>query len=121
MIAINKRATGKDKEIFATTYLKNKGFIILETNYRVRQAEIDIIAKDGNTIVFVEVKYRKNDISGSPLEAVDMRKQRKISQGALFYLNNRKISTYDTPVRFDVIGIMGEEVTHIENAFDFIG
>ena len=117
----NKRREGQQKELVATEYLKNKGYFIIQTNFRVRQGEIDIIARDGETIVFVEVKYRKDLSSGNPLEAVNYAKQRKICRTALFYMNLNKISPDNTPIRFDVIGILGEEITHIVNAFDFVG
>ncbi len=118
---MNNRVTGQDKENIAVNYLKNKGYFIIQTNFRVRQGEIDIVARDGSTIVFVEVKYRSTSRSGNPLEAVNITKQRKISKAALFYLNKNKISPDNTPIRFDVIGILGEQITHIENAFDYVG
>ncbi len=118
---MNNRVTGQDKENIAVNYLKNKGYFIIQTNFRVRQGEIDIVARDGNTIVFVEVKYRSNTRSGNPLDAVNITKQKQISKVALFYLNKNKISPDNTPIRFDVIGILGDQITHIENAFDFVG
>lgn len=118
---MNKRTTGKDKEELAANYLRDKGYFVIETNFRVRQGEIDIIARDGATIVFVEVKYRSSERSGNPLEAVDIRKQKQISKASLFYMNLKKISLDNTPIRYDVIGILGNEITHIKNAFDYIG
>ena len=112
----NKRQVGTEKENLAAEYLKKKGYFIIEKNYRVRQGEIDLIARD----VFVEVKYRANGRSGDALEAVTGAKIRQISKTALFYLNQKKISINNTPIRFDVIGINGDAVTHIENAFDFV-
>ena len=116
----NKRQVGTEKENLAAEYLKKKGYFIIEKNYRVRQGEIDLIARDGMCIVFVEVKYRTNGRSGDALEAVTGAKIRQISKMALFYLNQKKISIDNTPIRFDVIGINGDMVTHIENAFDFV-
>ncbi len=113
----NKREVGSDKENVAAAYLEKKGYFIIQKNYRVRQGEIDIVARDGDTLVFVEVKYRKNLSSGHPLEAITPSKIKQISRTALFYLNQNKISVDNTPIRFDVIGILGEEITHIENAF----
>lgn len=118
---MNKRATGQNKEALAVDFLRSKGYFIIQTNFRVRQGEIDIVARDGSTIVFVEVKYRSSSISGNPLEAVNIPKQRRISKAALFYMTKNKISPDNTAIRFDVIGILGDEITHIENAFDFIG
>ncbi|MBE5931817.1 MAG: YraN family protein [Lachnospiraceae bacterium] len=116
----NKRKTGTTYEELAIKYLESKGYFIIQKNFQVRQAEIDIIARQGNTIVFVEVKYRASSASGHPLEAVTIAKQKKICKAALFYMNNNKISPDNSNFRFDVIGILGDEITHIENAFDFI-
>lgn len=117
----NKRQTGKNFEDKAIQYLQKKGYFIIERNFQVRQAEIDIIARDGNTIVFVEVKYRTASGSGHPLEAVTLSKQKRICKAALFYMNKNKISTDNTSIRFDVIGILGDEIVHVENAFDYLG
>lgn len=118
---MNKRTTGTNKEELAAIFLQNKGYFVIEKNFRVRQAEIDIVARDGQTIVFVEVKYRTNERNGNPLEAVDIRKQRQICKASLFYLNKNKISLDNTPIRYDVVGILGDKITHIENAFDYRG
>lgn len=117
---INNRSTGIKYEHFAAEYLKAKGYDILEMNYRIRQAELDIVAKDDRCYVFVEVKYRADGKLGHPLSAVGVAKQKKICKAALFYLNSKKISIYDTAVRFDVIGILGDDVMHIKNAFDYV-
>lgn len=116
----NKRLLGQKQEELAASYLRKKGYYIIETNYRVPQAEIDIVARDQSTIVFVEVKYRKDTKSGHPFEAVTVPKQKKICKAALFYLNQKKIAIENTSIRFDVIGITGDEIEHLENAFDFI-
>lgn len=116
----NKRAQGRNYELLAADFLRDNGYFIIEMNYNVRQAEIDIIARDGKTIVFVEVKFRSGTSGGHPLESVDLRKQKKICHAALFYMNQKKISTDNTPIRFDVIGILREDIIHVKNAFDFI-
>lgn len=116
----NKRQVGTEEELRAAQYLRDKGYFIVEKNYRVRQGEIDIVARDKACIVFVEVKYRSNNQSGNALEAVTKAKMKQISKTALFYLNQKKISVDNTPIRFDVIGINGDTITHVENAFDFI-
>ena len=82
---------------------------------RCRSGEIDIIAKDGETLVFCEVKYRSDGAMGSPLEAVDVKKQRTIFRSALYYLSEHGLE--DVPCRFDVIGIEGAKITQIRNAF----
>ena len=113
---MNKRQVGSDYEKQAAEYLKEKGFCILEMNYRNRSGEIDIVAKDGEYICFVEVKYRTTSDFGSPLEAVNYKKQQQIRKVALYYLMRQGLSEW-TPCRFDVIAFEGDEITYIENAF----
>ena len=114
MKKLNK-INGTIGEIDAEKYLKDKGFVIVTTNYKNRIGEIDIIAKDKNALVFVEVKSRATLLYGRPCEAVDFRKQQKIRKVAELYLVTTK--NYYADVRFDVIEILGEEINHIENAF----
>lgn len=116
----NKRALGEYYESLAVDYLKKQGLRILQRNYRVRSGEIDIIASDGEYLVFVEVKYRRTGDSGSSLCAVDAAKQRIISRTALHYLTTRK-KNVDIPCRFDVVGIDGTQIHWIKNAFDYCG
>ena len=111
----NKRRTGTRYEQAAGFFLEQIGYEVLEYNYRCRFGEIDIIAKDGICLVFCEVKYRSDREKGSPLEAVDNRKQQRIFRCASHYLAGRGLE--DVPCRFDVIGIEGTAVTHIKNAF----
>ncbi|MBQ9608738.1 MAG: YraN family protein [Lachnospiraceae bacterium] len=118
---MNKRKIGADKEKLAAEYLGAMGLKIIDRNYRTRYEEIDIIAKDDETYVFVEVKYRKNDKYGTPLEAVNTDKIRRISMGAVSYLNNHKLPLDNTPIRFDVIGICKDDITYVKNAFDYAG
>lgn len=113
---MNKRQVGNDYEKRAATFLEDNGYKILEMNYRNRNGEIDIIAKDGEYICFVEVKFRSSMAYGSPLEAVDYKKQNQIRKVAIFYLMSHGLSEW-TPCRFDVIAFVGEEMTYIENAF----
>ena len=112
----NKRQIGSEYEQKAMQYLMEKGYRILERNYRNRMGEIDIIALQKGVIVFCEVKYRTTSAFGSPLEAVDWRKQDQIRKVARFYLMRHGRSEW-TPCRFDVIAFEGEQMTHIENAF----
>ena len=74
----NRRIRGQQKEELAAAWLERQGYEILEHNYRCRQGEIDLIARDGRYLVFIEVKYRNSAKCGDPLEAVDRRKQAKI-------------------------------------------
>lgn len=113
----NKRTIGSSYEQTAGMYLKQKGMEVLLYNYRCRFGEIDIIAKDGDYLVFCEVKYRSSQDSGHPLEAVGRKKQSAISKCAYYYLMTT--GQQDLPCRFDVIGVLGEEIFHIRNAFDY--
>lgn len=112
----NKRATGGRYEQMAAAFLQEKGYQILERNYRDRYGEIDLIARDGRYLVFVEVKYRASSANGYPEEAVDARKQARIRHAASYYLYSRHYPE-DTPCRFDVVAILGSEVRLISDAF----
>ena len=117
-----KNTTGKEGEKIAAAYLKKNGYEIIEINFRCPIGEIDIVAKEKNDLVFVEVKTRKSIELGYPEQAVGMRKQKKMSQLALWYMQKRKIA--DTNARFDVVAITlipeKNEVKLIKNAFDFV-
>ncbi|MDD3141303.1 MAG: YraN family protein [Lachnospiraceae bacterium] len=116
----NNRATGSRYEKKAMIYLEQQGYKIITSNYRCKKGEIDIIAKDGECLVFCEVKYRTDERKGNPLEAVEMKKQQTISNCALYYLMEQKIAD-NISCRFDVIGILGDEMFLIKDAFMFIG
>ena len=111
----NNRSVGAVYEQAAGYYLEQNGYELIEYNYRCRDGEIDIIAKDGDCYVFCEVKYRSGRQAGNPLEAVDQRKQKKIFRCALYYTVQHGIE--DAQCRFDVIGVEGTDITHIKNAF----
>lgn len=115
---MNKRYVGKEYEQKACEYLIQQGYEILERNFYCKAGEIDIVAKHQEYLVFVEVKYRKNSRKGDPLEAISVQKQRTISKCALYYM--KKHGLQYMPVRFDVVGILGEQVQLIQNAFDFV-
>lgn len=110
------RRTGSFWEAQAAEFLQEKGYEILHRNFTSRFGEIDLVARQETYLVFVEVKYRKNGSGGHPLEAVDHRKQRRIFQTAKYYCLRFGYGE-NTPCRFDVIGILGTEITHVENAF----
>jgi len=114
----NKRATGSNCEDLACKLLSLNGYSLLEKNFRVRQGEIDIIARDGDYLCFIEVKARKDTSAGYPEEAVTYGKMQQIRKTALFYLNKNKLPE-NTPVRFDVIVILGNQYRIIKNAFDY--
>lgn len=116
MQKLSHRKMGFTYEEKAAKYLEEKGYRILERNFYSRFGEIDLIARDGKYLVFIEVKYRASVRGGHPLEVVDSRKQNRIRKSAYFYLM-RYGFLENTACRFDVIGILGEEITHIENAF----
>jgi putative endonuclease len=111
---------GKNGEEKAVGLLEENGYKILVRNYRTRLGEIDIIAKDKGTIVFIEVKTRNSNKFGLPSEAVSAFKQRQISKAALLYLKENRL--LDKPARFDVVSIdCGEDKPRldlIKNAFE---
>lgn len=110
-----KKLLGLNGEIRARKYLKKAGYKILCNNYRTRHGEIDVIALDGETVVFVEVKTRSGDDYGRPCEAVDARKRKKYEAVATEFLLSRKIT--DAQCRFDVIEVEKGEINHIKDAF----
>jgi putative endonuclease len=115
-----KQNTGNKGENYACDLLVESGFTIIERNYHFGHGEIDIVAMDGDTLVFVEVKTRKNLEFGDPIEGVTKSKQKQIRKIAEGYLMEKKI--LDIDCRFDVVGILlqGNEapkINHIENAF----
>ena len=115
---MNKRVVGTEYEKLAGEYLELQGYEILEYNFRCHKGEIDIVAKEGEYLVFVEVKYRKNQRMGTPLEAVNIRKQRKISRTASYYCFKHRYGE-NMLCRFDVIGVQGSEIILIKNAFEY--
>ena len=116
-----QKILGKLGEDSATKFLEAKGYTIVARNFRIRSAEIDIIAQLDNVIVFVEVKARSNIRHGLASEAVNLRKQKKIIEAAGVFLQDEKF--FDCACRFDVVeiylrGELVEEINHIENAFE---
>lgn len=111
---MDKTLSGKDGEEKACRYIKAKKYKIIERNYRCLYGEIDIIAELNGALIIIEVKYRKSDKFGKGYEAVNTIKQQKIIKTTEYYINEKNIKM---PVRFDVISIDDNEITHIENAF----
>ena len=109
---------GKLGEEIAVNYLSDKGYEILERNWRNRHKEIDIIARDGKFLVIVEVKARKSDEYGNPDIAVTRQKQRLLISAANAYLFRNRL---DIETRFDIISIVFKDgkpvIEHIEDAF----
>ena len=106
---------GEQAEELAHQFLINQGLKPVCQNFRCKLGEIDLIMEDGNTLVFVEVRYRKSDKFGSAVESITQRKQSRIIAATNFYLMTNKI---DQPIRFDVIGISNNQpLNWIHNAF----
>ena len=116
----HKQILGQEGERIAESYLRKKGYRVVERNYRCPVGELDLILLDRRVVVFVEVKTRSDDRFGAPLESVGPRKQQKMIKTALFFLSRHRLHNRDA--RFDVIGISwkGRErlVEHIQNAFE---
>jgi putative endonuclease len=110
---------GKKGELIAQKYLLNKGWTILESNWRYSRAEVDLIAKDGPVLVFVEVKTRSSDYFGLPEEFVMEDKESLLAGAASAYMEK---TGHDWEIRFDIIGIVFHneqqyELKHIPDAF----
>lgn len=116
----NSRLSGAAFEDLACSYLEAKGYRILERNVYLLRKEVDIVAADRGTIVFVEVKGRRSARFGSALEAVGVRKRQHLVRFATAYLKAREL--WNKPCRFDVIGVEANAggtpvFEHLENAF----
>ena len=112
---------GQKGEELAVTFLRGQGYRILEKNYRIKIGEIDIIARDRDTICFVEVKSRNSPARGIPQEAVTSFKRRKMTQVAWWYLKDK--NSEGKKARFDVVAIVYDPLTPpqlqlFKNAFD---
>lgn len=111
---------GKMGEREAAKFLKKKGYHIIQSNFRCRFGEIDLIARHKDTLVFIEVKTRKNNLYGTPGQAVNKTKQKKIVKTALYYLKRNDL--YDQNVRFDIVEVLQHDhkvksIHVISNAF----
>lgn len=117
----SRKEVGNKGEKLAAKFLKRKGYKIIQRNYKCKLGEIDIIAEQDRTIVFVEVKTRRTQEFGPPQNAITAAKRSQISKVALFYIREKKL--VDQSCRFDVIGITFSpesrkpRIEHIENAF----
>ncbi len=118
---INQKNAGLEAEKLAATYLTNHGLKIVAQNYHCRFGEIDLIMKDGKTLVFVEVRLRTNNKFGSAAASITLQKQQKIILTAQTYLQEFSRQHGDCPCRFDAILMDKADAKHIEwlrNAFD---
>jgi putative endonuclease len=117
---MQKKELGKKGEGVALRFLKRRGYRIVEKNYVCKMGEMDIIAKEKDTLVFIEVKTRTSTMFGPPQLAVNSSKQRQLSKVALNYLKEKHLE--DVKARFDVVAILlrqkGEEIELIKDAFD---
>lgn len=113
---INKRVIGTQKELLASEFLRQNNVEILEMNFRCKCGEIDIIGMDNEYLVFYEVKFRSSTRYGYPEEAVNAVKQRKIYLASQYFMLKNNVAD-NTPIRYDIISILGNQIKHIRNAF----
>jgi putative endonuclease len=115
-----KKELGKKGEEIALRFLKKNGYRIIETNYSCKLGEIDIVAREKDTLAFIEVKTRRSTTFGPPQLAVNFAKQMQISRAALCFLKEKRLG--EVKARFDVVAILlgtkGEEIELIKDAFD---
>lgn len=118
----DRQRLGQKSESIATQYLKRCNYRIVEQNYRTKLGEIDIIARDGDTIVFVEVRARNSVHFGHPKESITFRKMKTISKTALLYLKQNSMLT--NRARFDVLTVTGRgkerKIELFKNAFPMV-
>jgi putative endonuclease len=120
-----QKSLGDRGEDAAAKFLKRQGFHILARGLDSPLGELDIVAVDGRTVVFVEVKTRRTDDAGRPSEAIDQRKEQRMTQAALAYLKSNRLLNYSA--RFDVVAIMWPDdarkptIEHFKNAFSPVG
>ena len=119
-MGMDKKELGKQGEELAIRFLKKSGYRILEKNYVCKLGEIDIIAKEKDTLAFIEVKTRTSTLFGPPELSVTPFKQMQLSKAALYFLKEKRLD--DVKARFDVVSILldhqGEKIELIRDAFD---
>lgn len=108
-------ATGSRNEELAASFLVRRGYVVVERNYKTKLGELDLVARQGTTLVFVEVRSRATDQFGSALEAVGWSKQRRVSRMAKMYLAARR-PRFDE-CRFDVVAITGDRIELVKDAW----
>ena len=117
---MEKRDLGRQGELEAERFLLTQGYEILARNYRCLAGELDLVARDHDTLVFVEVRTQSGPTFGDPLESVTFRKQRQVIKVAMHYTTRYRLMHH--PVRFDVIGINWAHakplITHVKGAFE---
>ncbi|MCU4676667.1 YraN family protein [Catenovulum sp. 2E275] len=116
---LNKRLLGQDYEKAAARYLTKQGLTTLEYNFNCKLGEIDLICRENDTLVFVEVRFRKNSQYGGASASISVQKQNKVKKAAQFYLQQHNINLNHCAIRFDVVTIEGQisNLNWIKNAF----
>lgn len=113
--------TGKFTEQFAAEYLTSHNLTFVMNNFHSKYGEIDLIMLDNQTYVFIEVKYRKNNLYGGAEVAVNYNKQQKLRLCAQYYLQKNQLNEYTTPCRFDIVALEGDiqtpTINWLKNAF----
>lgn len=104
---LNRKEIGQSAELIAKNFLEKQGLKFIEAQFRCRLGEIDLVMRDINDLVFIEVRYRQNQAFGSAIDSIDFIKQQKIQKTALFYLHQRQLFE-KIACRFDIIAIHGE-------------
>lgn len=122
-MSTTRRNLGNKGEDIAVNHLCRNGYTVLQRNYRNHSGEIDIIAKEGDILTFIEVKTRRTETHGCPSAAVTYRKQQQISKVALYYLTVHNL--FDHDARFDVVSILVKQnqspkIEIIKNAFELV-
>ncbi len=116
---LNRKGIGDEAEALACEYLGKQGLILLERNYRCRGGEIDLVMQHDDSLVFIEVRYRRNTGYGSAAETVTVNKQRRLIHCARVYMKHRR--AWNVPARFDVVSIEGQpgnlKIDWISDAF----
>lgn len=118
LLNYNKKSAkeiGTDAESIAIKFLQKNGYKIVERNYNTKFGEIDVVALDGKTVAFVEVKFRKSGAYGAPYEFVTSYKKNRLQKAAWCYIKQRSLADMD--LRFDIISITGAKVDLFKNAF----
>nr|WP_314574726.1 YraN family protein [uncultured Pseudomonas sp.] len=117
-----RQIAGREAEALALRHLQQQGLQLITQNWSCKRGELDLVMLDGDTVVFVEVRYRRHAGWGGALESVDFRKQQKLTLAAQWFLQT-ELKWADSPCRFDVVAINGDPGTKpalswLQNAFD---
>lgn len=120
LLTDSRQQKGKEGEALAAAFLERRGMRITDKNVRCSMGEIDLVGRDGKTIVFIEVKARRTTGRGLPQQAVSAEKQRKLTRLAQWYIKNKRLEGHS--VRFDVVAVTWKDeepvLNWIANAFD---